>query len=847
MSNEVKQRKPRVKKAIEALPEPLETEPYNLYGSWKEETEHYNLQKLIYIYNNWNKLGDKVGKAFVNGEIVENDAFKTIVEQLIANCETTKRLWPYCTNEVRYRQNNELKSGRLIPTDIAIINMARPVRHTICEGLYQDLDVVNCHLYIYRYLCESNNIDCEYIDTYIEKRESILEDCVFHNPGSNRDDGKRWFLQVLNGGGKNPDKIQVLTPFMEKYFAELQTIHKKLSKIVDTTNPEFKQYIIKRDGKNVYNLDCKIVSKKLEDLENRMRHYICEFVKSKECDFSSHCYDGGMSYILSNPGPIKDIIKIDPKKPEKNECSRYVLQKTGITCPLKWKDFDEMIPIPQEELDKITIDDYKYIKALKGRDYNSIKIRFERHNFFINNDVKYCYEYEPENIVIEYSRDEFVKKYEDIWYPHKGLDKDGKEMLENKQFIKTWITDPYKRRCDKVVWVPESPKQKAELPPNVYNLWKGFKAEHITPDGKDHTEGVNTILYHLKYLVNFNESYYDYFLKWNARLYQYPSRKTEVCVGLKSLVQGVGKTTMFDLHTAIMGKQYTAKLENPERDMFGDFNELMYKRLFILLEECDYSTMSKFNKRFLDAVSAKIDNINIKGGTKMDVDSFTNYMAVWNTYGLKVPKEDRRVWANEICAEEKQPVEYFNKLFDAINNPQVQRAFYDYLMNVDLQEFNPSRDRPYTDLRAKMEEDSRDNIELYVRDLTIDWWRYNTGIDCHHPTYNYLNDPKIDAQTKFSEEMALRSNEKSGWLTGEYFLHFKNWIKSKGFNYHVDIRSFGKRLKAMKNPGIETYTSSGISKIRFNVSKSLDWCKQQKLITDEDLKDREIKQEEEEF
>lgn len=844
-TQQIKQRKPRTKKqADEDIENP--EEPFN--GKELVEVEHYNLQKLLYIYKNWNNLGDKVGKAYINGEIVENEAFKTVVEKLILDCKTDINKYPYCDRTVYYSQNKTLKSGRYMAKNFGIINMARPVRHTICDGLYQDLDVVNCHLYIYRYLCEINDLECVNIDEYIDNRDIHIQECIQLNEGSKRDDAKQWFLKVLNGGGKETQQIKKLTPFMENYNNELQILHSKLSTIIEQQHPEFRKYIIDRDGNNLYNLECKIVSKKLEDLENRMRYYICEFVKSKKCDFSSHCYDGGMSYIINNPAPIKTIIKIDASRPDKNECSRYVLQKTGITCPLKWKDFDEQIAIPQEELNKITIEDYNIIKNSVGKSYKAVKLRFEKNNFFINNTVKYCYEYEPENIVLEYSRDSFISKYEDLTFEEETQAENGETNITQQSFINRWVKDPTKRRYDKVVWIPESIKQKSNLPSSVYNLWKGFQAEHIKPDGNDYSHGVNLILNHLKYLVNNNEIYYNYFLKWNARLYQYPARKTEVCIGLKSFIQGAGKTTMFDLHTAIMGKQYTAKLENPERDMYGEFNELMYKRIFILLEECDYSVMTKFNKRFLDTITCKVDNINIKNGGKMDVDSFTNYMAVWNTSGLKVSKEDRRVWANEICVNKAPSKEYFDNLFGAINNPQVQRAFYDYLMNVKLEshvndkgieipEYHPSRDRPYTDLREKMEQDSRDKIEYFIKDLTVDWWRYKTGLDDHEPVYNYLKDPKLENQTRISCEVSHRSDDIKGWLTSEYLIHFKNWIKSKGFIYNVDEISFSKRIKASGNDGLTLYTSSGKSKIKFNISKSLEWCKKQKLITEEDLQE----------
>jgi hypothetical protein len=819
-------------------------EPYNQQSL--KEVEHYNLQKLIYIYYNWDKLGNDVGKAFVNGQIVDNITFKTIVEKLIIDCKTTDRMWPYCDREVEYRQNSTLKQGRFISKNFALINMARPVRHTVAEGLYQDLDVVNCHLYIYQYLCKLNGLECPQIDYYISNRDKCLLDAVDLNSLTgkvSKDDVKQWYLMILNGGKGNT--VKDLTLHMQSYQKELEVLHTKLSQEVLKENPEYKDYLIKRDGANVFNLDCKIVSKKLEDYENRMRHYICEFVKSKGCDFSSHCYDGGMSYLPNNADDIKKLINTQ-------ECSKYVMAKTGITCPLKWKDFDLMINIPKEELDKITIADYMDIKRQNCNDYQAVKYRFEKHNFFVEEQVLYYYD--NDNKVIAYKKDMFIQKYEDITYEY--TDEEGQIKID--AFIYKWIKDSKKRRYSSVVWRPSSVIHQPSVPAGAYNLWKGFEVEKIEPDGGDYTEQVNTILNHFKYLVNHTDdsneetkAFYKYFLNWNARLYQYPSFKSEVCIGLKSLIQGAGKTTMFDLHTAIMGRNLTAKIENPERDMFGDFNALLSNRIFILLEECDANVMTKYNKRFLDAITATVDNVNGKNKELDTKESYTNYMAVWNTYGLKVPKEDRRTWCMEICAEQAPSRAYFIKLFEAIKNPQVQRAFYDYLMKVPLIEYDengnithkyhPADDRPETELRKQMVIQQRDKLELWISEITVEWYRYVEGYEPYIPDYNYLKLPNI---TQVDTDGNTRKDERKGWLTSDMFTHFTNWLKAYRYVYHVDLSTFGKRLKSMKNEGLTIYTSGGKSKIALTVSKSVKWGLDNGLITQEHLTQEGLLQEE---
>ncbi len=120
---------------------------------------------------------------------------------------------------------------------------------------------------------------------------------------------------------------------------------------------------------------------------------------------------------------------------------------------------------------------------------------------------------------------------------------------------------------------------------------------------------------------------------------------------------------------------------------------MIHNTIYILLEEWDAAINIKYQKRMLDSITCKCDNINFKGSNKGSYDSYTNFMCVWNTYGLKIVENDRRIWALENCAEERPSSFYFNKLYAFTDDPQVRRALYDYLLRVDLTDFNPCQSR----------------------------------------------------------------------------------------------------------------------------------------------------------
>ena len=796
--------------------------PYN--GPVLEEIEHFHLDILIWIYYNWDKLGNQVGKAFVNGELVDNESFKTIIENLIAHSTTSEQLWPLADNKVTYEQG-ELQLGRYQAKNFALINMARPVRHTIANALYQDIDFVNCHLYIYKFLCEKYDLKCPSIKDYIKNREKHWKDLADANPQltNARESGKKWFLQLLNGGLGT--EVSNKTEFMAKYEKELKGLQPKLAEKIDEEYPQIRPHVVKKNGANTWNLQCKTISKVLENYENQMRHYLCEFVRKEGFDFSSHCYDGGMSYLPLNKKDIKK--NLDLKK-----TSEYIREKTKIDCPLKFKDFDEMIPITEKQLKDITIEDYKNIKKGNSKEYEGVKYRFEKNNFFCEEQVAYYYE--NNNKLFKYSVGDFIAKYIDITY--EALDKEGE--VKQEQFINKWIRDFKKRRYENVIWSPiggryiindegqeEFVKSGAFVPKYIYNTWKGFHIQKVINDDKQYKEELDFLLNNFRRLVNNEEIHYNYLIKWMAHLFQKPHRKTEVCVGLKSVIQGIGKTSIYDLMTKMMGQDLTAKIENPERDLFGDFNELIANVIFILLEEWDANVNIKYQKRMLDAISGKQDNINIKGGGKSKEDSFTNYMCVWNTYGMRIVESDRRVWALENVGE-KPGSKYFDDYFKLLENEQVLKRLYDYLMRVDISDFHPAEDRTKTALREQMIIEQRDKIYYFLKDLIIRRWRIKNGHEDKNTVYSCKR---------------LNPLGKNDWKEDMNVLHqdLGYWARDNNSKYSLERNTFTTKIKGLKTSAMRIAESNGKTMFYLNIDEGIQWLKDVTMLDDRELQNND--------
>lgn len=107
---------------------------------------------------------------------------------------------------VKYKKSSlSKKYGRWFAEhSLSIQNMPRKIRHTICKGLWIDLDFKNCHPVILEQLCKHYSIDCPYLHKYNTDRDSLIKEIMDINQCT-RDTAKRCILQILNGSNLSVD------------------------------------------------------------------------------------------------------------------------------------------------------------------------------------------------------------------------------------------------------------------------------------------------------------------------------------------------------------------------------------------------------------------------------------------------------------------------------------------------------------------------------------------------------------------------------------------------------------------------------------------------------------------
>jgi hypothetical protein len=400
-----------------------------------EETEKYNIPEMMYIIEHWKELGDKVGKAFVNGEIVENEAFQTIMTNIFSTIKSNETLFPIGERKVIYKRG-PLGYGRLLTKNFGYINMARPIRQTLASDLYIDIDVVNCHPVIYEYICKKYDVKQEILTHYINNREQLFTELMELNPSESKDNIKKLILARLNGGAYPGNSEINESKFSLDFYNEIQKVSKQLSIKIQQEYPTIRPYIEERErnkeknkekkaNKDVWNLDCKIVCKILEKYEDEIRAELVNLLQDDEIDASVHCYDGVMSYVRENKKEITDDYL--------RFLEQSIYKKVNIPIKLKIKHFDEKLNLPDFTY---TYEDFKRIKS-QIQDIDDEKVARDFIKLLGNKVVKHnkqIYFFDDLTGMWEQSTDETIYKYASMYKEqliYTRYDEEGNEKKIN--------------------------------------------------------------------------------------------------------------------------------------------------------------------------------------------------------------------------------------------------------------------------------------------------------------------------------------------------------------------------------------------------------------------------------
>ena len=252
----------------------------------------------------------------------------------------------------------------------------------------------------------------------------------------------------------------------------------------------------------------------------------------------------------------------------------------------------------------------------------------------------------------------------------------------------------------------------------VFNSFQGYRHTPFSDDVAQRVykndEWKFMMNHWLETMCDGNEEMFEYAMNWSAYLLKYGYRKLRtflVFIG----AQRIGKNMMWEklFIDGVIGAQY-GKVVDSLSGFQTNFNSLRLNTVFTLFNECTAINMATRSRATnWDRIKALVDikfRCEYKGKEAFIAEDPSAYVFCSNhEHSIWMDDNDHRFVITSMDAKHQGDTEYFNRLFACVTNPKLQRAFFTFLVNRDLEHWDMA-DFPKTALRMKMIENKSHNV-----------------------------------------------------------------------------------------------------------------------------------------
>ena len=605
-------------------------------------TEFFNRKSLKLIIDNFEHIKDNL----INREWDDDTKWNplTIIQKYydasLPHNDNLNKI------EVKYKQNKEKIGRQYAVGSLSLQSLPREIRHTISGLYYYDIDIVNCHPTLLLHYADEKGLNLKYLRKYVEKRTEIIDSFIndYEQP---KEIIKTEFIKIINGSQISSQFSN--NKFLRKYKEDIDTIsnyifknEKKIRKIAES----------KKD----YNIKGTITNYIMLDLENKILKTMLEFCQPIIKTSAVLIFDGFQIWKED----VQDINIL------LHNLEHHIKEKLDINIKLVNKPMNEIIDLTGlKEKDE-------------GRKYEDIKKQFEINHFKLINPAVYVHLFE--NKMNFKSKLDLMMNYENLYYMESG---------EKVPFIKKWLKDEKIRTYQEIDFRP-----KQIIPDYIYNIFKSYEAENKINNNIDITK--TKLWTHLYNICGCEQPVMDFVLKCLANIIQQPYRLTKVCLLFKSK-EGSGKDSFFNwFGQKIIGSKYYLNDSNIDL-IFGKFNNSLENKVLVVINETEHNDTMKTMGKIKDAITKPTNKIEYKGVNVFEQQNNAFYIMLSNNNNpIPVSVSDRRICAiecnNEICNNGL----YFDELHKELNSGSIDKAFYDYLNNLDISNYDFTNNRPQT-------------------------------------------------------------------------------------------------------------------------------------------------------
>jgi len=532
----------------------------------------------------------------------------------------------------------------------------KTIRGPLASPYYNDYDMKNCHPTLLLYLVKTHlppaySAPC--LTRYIAEREKVLKENNITKTQVNSMINKSW----------NDQSVDISATFFHAMNTEILNIQREFyDKQIDTlAEYEYLKKELTKDKRHgSQNIKARFLNTLLNIHEDKILLAAENAIGEKNVDVLM--YDG---FFVKKDLPIKDTIK--------------KLNATTAKYGIEWvhKPHDMSLKLDEE------VQEIQSRNQLDLDDYDSLKIEFEKKYKLLRNPTIFVNLYPGIGGSLEMgfnSASDMRVLTADMTF--KKIGDDGR--IVTVPFFPEWLKDRQRQIFTNPVFYPD------ELPASstAFNTFTGFNVTEL-----DCEKRLNLVEAFKQCVNSLTDGQPDYLIKYIAHLFQKPTQLPGIAILFQS-EQGFGKDTLRQIIARLIGNKYVHETSDME-SIFGSFNSSIANKLLVVLNEMEGKDGFGYKERMKALWTADIIELNEKNVKRWKQQNFMRaFIYSNNKRPIQIPYDDRRYVAYR-ASNVKPSKEFFDSIYALMDEPEEQLGLYEYLMNIDLSEYQ-IHDRPKT-------------------------------------------------------------------------------------------------------------------------------------------------------
>ncbi len=269
----------------------------------------------------------------------------------------------------------------------------------------------------------------------------------------------------------------------------------------------------------------------------------------------------------------------------------------------------------------------------------------------------------------------------------------------------------------KVDFIPFGPDQDSPTPKGVLNEWLGYPYQLYVPKREHKCEG--DLLDEFMTEV-FLMPQKKFLLKLFAYYIQFPGIRTGRFNVVKG-EEGSGKTTLFHLLEAVLGRIYCKKT-NDVNAYISKFNN-SFKYLKVIMVDDINGLTHKIIRQLMPKATSQTEEYEPKGMARQQCNEVSE---IWFTGNQDSPlcttAKSRRDLILQTTNEWLGNTRKFARLYSMFKDRDVCKAWFDKLRLMDIDGFNPKTGNPETEVRNEVNRDSMPPSLCFLTEFFCSPW-----------------------------------------------------------------------------------------------------------------------------